>query len=54
MFWNQKASPSYNERYQLIPERETGGDETEILTLKVWFNNLCSIITYIFAQGYLN
>ena len=29
-------------------------DETEILTLKVWFNDLCSIITYIFAQGYLN
>ena len=54
--WDQKASASHIELYQLIPEKKrvvVGLDRNLILTLNFWFNNLCSIIIYIFAQGYL-
>ena len=44
MFWDQKVSASYI-------ELTVGSDLNQILTLKFGFNNLCSIIIYMFAQG---
>ena len=57
MVWDQKVSASHTKLYQLIPEKKrvvVGIDLNQILTSKFRFNNLCSIIIYISAQGYLS
>ena len=57
MFWDQKVSESHIELYQLIPKRKkvvVGLDLNQILTLNFSFNNLSSIIIYLFVQGYLS
>ena len=54
MFWDQKVSESYFELYQLILKGKRGLELHQVLTLNFCFNNLGSIIPYMFVQGYLS
>ena len=57
MLWDQNVSESHIELYYKSQKEKrvvVGLNINQILMVNFWFNNLCSIIMYMFAQGYLS
>ena len=57
MLWDQNVSESHIELYYNSQKEKrvvVGLNINQILMVNFWFNNLCSIIMYMFAQGYLS